>query len=100
MLFNRGGSRDIEQFATELARDFAKAYPLSAAQGERNAEKKLARAIDTACGRAVAFQKEKKLGVYGKAKLGTTFKWELKALGYGDEFIDEFTRKLLLHLSG
>ena len=41
----------------------------------------------------------KKLGWYAKAKLGTTFKWELKALGYDDEFIDEFTRNLLLHLS-
>ena len=100
MLFNRIRTRDIEQFATELARDFSKAYPLSDAEGERSATKKLARAIDTACGRAAVFQKEKKLGVYGKAKLGTTFKWELKALGYGDDFIDEFTRKLLLHLSG
>jgi hypothetical protein len=41
----------------------------------------------------------KKLGVYGKAKLGTTFKWELKELGYDDDFVDEFTRNLLLHLS-
>ena len=100
MLFNRVRGRDIEQFATELAQDFAKAYPLADAQGDRNTLKKLARAIDDACGRAAAFQKEKKLGVYGKAKLGTTFKWELKSHGYRDDFIDEFTRKLLLHLSG
>ena len=99
MLFNRVPARDIEQFATEVARDFAKACPPADLQSERNSVRKLARSIDAACERAAAFQKEKKLGVFGKAKLGTTFKWELKELGYGDEFVDEFTRSLLLRLS-
>jgi len=97
MLF--GLSRDIEQFATKLAREFVEACPLAETKGERGSVKKLASAIDAACERAAAFQKEKKLGVYGKAKLGTTFKWELKELGYDDEFVDEFTRNLLLRLS-
>ena len=99
MLFNRVSNREIEKFATDVARDFAKACPLAETQGERGSVKKLARSIDAACARAAAFQKEKKLGVYGKAKLGTTFKWELKALGYDDDFIDEFTRNLMLHVS-
>ena len=97
MLFKR--SRDIEQFATELARDFARQYPVTDAKSERNTVKKLAHAMDAAIERAVSFHKEKKLGVYGKAKLGTTFKWELKELGYGDDFVDEFTRNVLLRLS-
>ncbi len=100
MLFNLFKSgREIEQFATDLARDFAKACPAADVQGERNAVKKLASAIDATCDRAAAFHKDKKLGVYGKAKLGTTFKWELKSLGYADEFVDELTRNLLLRLS-
>jgi hypothetical protein len=99
MLFDRARNRDIEQFATEVARDFAKACPLAEAQSDRGSVKKLARSIEAACERAAAFQKEKKLGIYGKAKLGTTFKWELKALGYDDDFIDEFTRNLMLRLS-
>ena len=96
-LFSR--SREIEQFAAGLARDFAKACPVSDTQGERNAVKKMAGAIDAACDHAAAFHKDKKLGIYGKAKLGTTFKWELKALGYSDEFVDELTRNLLLRLA-
>jgi hypothetical protein len=99
MLFSWGRNRDIEQFATGVARDFAKACPAAETQGERAAVKKLARSIDAACERAAAFQKEKKLGIYGKAKFGTTFKWELKALGYDDDFIDEFTRNMMLRLS-
>ena len=99
MLFNRTRSRDIEQFATEVAREFAKACPPAASRDKPGAMKNAARAIDAACQRAAAFQKEKKLGIYGKAKLGTTFKWELKALGYDDDFIDEFTRNVLINLS-
>lgn len=97
MLFRR--SREIEQFATELARDFAKHYPPAGSDAERNAVKKLTHALESACERAAVFHKEKKLGVYGKAKLGTTFKWELKELGYGDDLVDECTRSLLLRLS-
>lgn len=96
-LFGRG--REIEQFAAGLARDFAKACPPAEVRGERNTVKKLAAAIDTACDRAAVFHKDKKLGIYGKAKLGTTFKWELKSLGYSDDFVDELTRSLLLRLA-
>lgn len=99
MLFNRSRSRDIEQFATELAREFSRVYSVADAKSERNTVKKLAHAIDAACERAAAFQKENKLGVYGKAKLGTSFKWELKELGYDNEFVDEFTRNVLLRLA-
>lgn len=99
MLFNRARSREVERFAIELARAFAEKYPLADAQGERNVVRKLARTIDAACDRAAAFQKEKRLGVYGKAKLGTAFKWELKELGYRDDFVDELTSTVLMHLA-
>jgi hypothetical protein len=99
MLFNRARRREIEDFAIELARAIAKQYPRADAQGGRNAMRKLANAIDAACERAAAFQKEKRLGVYGKAKFGTAFKWELKDLGYRDDFVDELTRSVLMHLS-
>ena len=99
MLFNRARSREIERFATELAREFAEKHPLTDVQGERNSTKKIARAIDEVCNRAAAFQKEKQLGVYGKAKFGTAFKWELKELGYGDDFIDELTRSILMRIA-
>ena len=98
-LFNRARSREIERFATELAREFAEKYPLAEAQGERNVVKKLARAIDDACDHAAAIQKDKRLGVYGKAKLGTRFKYELKELGYDDKFVDEILHNVLLRIA-
>jgi hypothetical protein len=99
MAFGKAHSREIEEFGVTLARDFSKAYSLADATGERKVIKKLARAIDATCDRASAYQKEKKLGVYGKAKLGTAFKWELKSIGYRDDFIDELTQNMLMHLS-
>jgi hypothetical protein len=100
MAFGKAQSHDIEEFGVMLARDFSKSYSLADATGNRKVIKKLAHAIDGICNRASTFQKEKKLGVYGKAKLGTAFKWELKSLGYPDDFIDELTQNMLLHLSG
>jgi hypothetical protein len=90
-------SGEVDDFAIELARDFIKRVPPDAALGESS---KLARAIDDACNRAKAFQSDKKLGMYGRAKVGTAFKIELKSAGYPTDFVDDFTRHMLLIMSG
>lgn len=96
-MFKFGGSREIEDFATTLARDFAGRIPPGAESAQAP---KLARAIDDICNRAKAFQREKRLGVYGRARVGTSFKLELKNAGYSQQFVDDFTRQLLLMMSG
>jgi hypothetical protein len=45
------------------------------------------------------FQREHNLGIYGKARLGNTFKWELKEMGYQNEFVNEATKGLLVSLN-
>jgi len=60
---------------------------------------RVARAMDEIFNRARAFQKEKRLGIYGRAKIGTSFKFELKSAGYPADFIDDLTRQLLLVMS-
>ncbi|HZQ72366.1 MAG TPA: hypothetical protein VFB08_05585 [Burkholderiales bacterium] len=96
-MFGRKPSPDVEDFAISLARDFAKRCP--PAEADRSTAAQVARAIDDTSGRAVAFQKENGLGMYGKAKFGTAFKLELKELGYGQDFIDALTHQLLLKMS-
>ena len=93
-MFNR--SRDVADFAIELAQEFSKRCPPELA--ERSAAA-VARAIDEICNRAAAFQRSKRLGIYGKARLGTEFKLRLKENGYIDEFVDELTTKLLMNMS-
>ena len=91
------GSRDVADFAIELAQEFAKRSPPSA--GPKSAMG-LARAIDEICNRAAAYQREQRLGLYGRAKFGTEFKIRLKEGGYAPEFVDELTTKLLISMSG
>ncbi len=95
-MFKLRGSREIDEFAEALVREFAARFP-----PQKNFDAApLARAIDDVCGRAKAYQREKRLGVYGKARMGTAFKFELKNAGYQEDFIDAFTRQLLLLMSG
>ena len=91
-------SRDVEEFAVKLAVDFGTHVPADQlVKGARPAV--LAKAVDEICNRAAAFQQERKLGVYGKAKLGTAFKFQLKESGYPQDFIDELTQTLLIRIS-
>lgn len=90
-------SQEIDDFAIALAREFATRIPPDAGHAE---PARLARAIDDICNRAKAFRTEKKLGIYGKARIGTSFKIELKEAGYPADFVDEFTQHMLLIMSG
>lgn len=96
-MFKLFGSKEVTDFAIELAQEFARRCPPELSQRSTIG---VARAIDEVCNRAAEFQRGKHLGVYGKAKFGTEFKYRLKDVGYAEEFIDEFTTKLLMSMSG
>jgi len=98
-MFNRKRSREIEEFAVALARDIAGRCPPGEAHQGEHISMALARAIDDVCQRATAYQRERQLGMYGKAKLGTAFKLELKQAGYPEEFVDSLTHQLLIKMS-
>jgi len=87
----------VDEFALKLAAELAQRYPpeLENAKPRKRNPQRLAKAFDATFNNAIAFQKENKLGIYGKARLGNTFKWELKRLGYPDDFIDLTTRSLV-----
>jgi hypothetical protein len=91
-----GRAREIDDFAIGLAREFARQLP----PGEPQPAQRVAKVVDEICNKAKAFQQEKKLGIYGRAKVGTSFKFELKDAGYPQEFIEDLTRQLLLIMSG
>jgi len=96
-MFKRTPSREVEDFATELAKDFLKRCPVDRTT-PRTAS--VARAIDDICNRAAEFQRAKGLGIYGKANLGTEFKMQMKEFGYPAEFVDELTAMMLMNMSG
>jgi len=70
-------SKDVDEFAVELALEFGRRFPPELSiKGARPSV--LAKAVDDTCNRAAEFQRERRLGVYGKAKLGTAFKLQLR----------------------
>jgi hypothetical protein len=95
-MLKRSGSPDVTDFAIELAREFSTRCPPELSARSAIA---VARAIDEVCNRAVQYQRTNRLGVYGKAKLGTEFKLKLRESGYVAEFVDELTTRLLMSLS-
>jgi len=98
-MFNHRRSREIEDFAISLAREFARRWPPDGKQ-DRERTAQVARAIDETCNRAAAYQREQRLWMYGKARLGTAFKLELKQIGYPAEFVNTLTTQMLLNMSG
>lgn len=99
-MFERLRSKDAENFAIELVQEFAKrCAPDAPARGAQRAAA-FARAVDDLCNRAADFQRAKRLGVYGKAKFGTAFKFQLLELGYEEELVDELVRTLFIRMSG
>ena len=87
----------VDEFAVKLAEELAQRYPpeLENSKPRRRNPQRLAKAFDATFNNAINFQRDNKLGVYGKARLGNTFKWELKRLGYPDDFIDLTTGSLV-----
>jgi hypothetical protein len=87
----------IDDFGIQLANELATRVPLEpeARAAKKKGTEKFARAVDHAVGLTVAFQRDNRLGVYGKARLFNAFKWELKRLGYPDDFIDSATVALV-----
>lgn len=85
-----GKSAPTDEFARQLAVDLAKRYPvaLEIDQTKKRNPSRLTKAFDSTFNRAINFQLEHKLGIYGKAKLASAFKSELKELGYPDDFVD------------
>ncbi len=49
--------------------------------------------------RAAKFREEHKLGLYKKARLANTFRWEMKERGYDDKLAEQFTERLVVTVS-
>lgn len=94
-------SSKVDDFAKELAQDIAKRYPPAIANNPEQmvSQKRLTTILEDTFTRAHQFNRENKLGMFKKAKLGNTFKWELKEMGYDEKFVDMATEGLVVYLT-
>ena len=100
-IFDRFSSKDVDQFAKSLAIEISKRYPPSLEQSKEKkiSQNRIARVLEEAFAKAVAFKSEKHLGVYRKARLGNTFRWELQDMGYSKPFVELATEGLIVYIS-
>ena len=100
-LFGSTSGNDIDTFAKALAQDLAKRYPPALDKGtERKiSQKRLTTILEDTYTRAVAYKTEHKLGVYKKARLGNTFRWELQDMGYSEKFVELATEGMIEYIT-
>ncbi len=101
-LFGTVSNKQVDEFAQSLAHDLAKQCPPdpSSRGGRPNvAPKRLISALEQIFGKALGFREQHGLGIYRKARLGNAFRWELTDLGYGKEFVEDVTQRMIVHIS-
>jgi len=101
MPFGLFSSKHITEFATTLANTLAKRYPpaLDINPEKKVSQARLTKVLEETLAQAAEFQRQHKLGMFGKAKLGNEFKWQLKELGYTEKFIDVATEGLMIYVT-
>jgi hypothetical protein len=100
-LFDRFSSKDVDAFAKSLATEISRRYPpaLDQSKEKKISQNRIARVLEEAYDKAIEFQSEKHLGIYRKARLGNTFRWELTEMGYSKPFIEMATEGLIVYIS-
>ena len=101
MIFKLFRPSKVDVFAKNLAQDIAKRYPPAIANNPEQmvSQKRLTTILEDTFNRAQQFNRDNQLGMFKKAKLGNTFKWELKEMGYDEKFIDMATEGLIVYLT-
>lgn len=91
----------VEAFAKSLAQDIEKRYPpeLDKQTGKRPSVNRLTRIVEDACKKAETFRNDHRLGWFGKAALGNSFRWELTEMGYQKDFVDFATEAVVVYVS-
>ena len=98
-LLDKITGRDMDDFAKELAAMVAKRYPpvLDTSKERRVSPNRITKVLEETLDKAAEFAQSRRLGVYNRAKLANSFKWELKDLGYSDKFIEVATEGLVVY---
>ncbi len=99
--FGSVSGKQVDEFARSLVAEIARYYPpVPGADGARKvSQKKVASVLEESLKKAVDFKKQHKLGIYKTARLGNTFRWELKELGYGEQFVEALVKDLVIRMS-
>jgi len=92
---------EVYKFAKDLANDISQRYPVAIANdpSRKVSANRLTAILEDAFSQASKFSTDNKLGYFKKAKLGNTFRWELKEMGYDDKFVEVATEGLIVFVT-
>lgn len=96
--FNLASHKKVDEYARNLAQEFARVCPLSAKYSGKAVspgEKKVEQALAGIYARAKAFRQEHRLGVLNRARLAKRFQAELSNMGYPSELVNQVTTALV-----
>lgn len=91
--------KDVDEFAKQLADMVAKRYPPSLDQSKekRVSANRITKVLEDVLEQAADYGKKNRLGVYKKARLANSFKWQLAELGYSEKFVEIATEGLVVY---
>lgn len=100
-IFSFFSTKKVDAFAHSITQELAKRYPPSMASnaGRKISPKGVSNILEGVYEKAVEFKKDNPMGFYKVARLGNTFRWELKDLGYDEKFIELATEGLIVYLT-
>lgn len=92
---------NVDEFAKGLARDIGERYPVAVAKdpSRKVSATRLTAILEDVFNQASDFTHQNKLGYFKKAKLGNTFRWELKEMGYDEKFVELATEGLIVYIT-
>lgn len=98
--FGSVSGAQVDEFARSLVRELGQYYPPPSEESPRKvSQKKMLSVMDELFAQARDFRKQHKLGVYKKARLANTFRWELQEKGYDAKFVELATEGLLVGMT-
>lgn len=93
-------TRDLQNFANELAADLSRRFPpASEARTDTGAKHQLKVILEGLSARALRYHEQNKLGIYRKAKLANVFRWKLAEAGYSKPFVEQATKAIVTRLA-
>lgn len=101
-LFGSASSKQVDEFAKGLAKELAEQCPPLPGDGggkPSGTPKQIVATLEEICRKALGFKEQHKLGIYKKARLGNTFRWELTTLGYEKAFAEDVTQRLIVYIA-
>lgn len=86
----------IRECARSLADEIGKRYPSALANSPEPmvSQRRLSEILESVFSRSREFSRERRLGIIGQMRLGRALKWQLRELGYDEDFIDMAARYL------